>query len=61
MMLYLSEKNPVNPVSKLWTFQKRLENRRDKPFGERNACRKITEINKTVKLNKRLLEKRMIY
>jgi UDP-N-acetylglucosamine 2-epimerase (non-hydrolysing)/GDP/UDP-N,N'-diacetylbacillosamine 2-epimerase (hydrolysing) len=42
-------------------FRKSFKNRKDKPFGDGKACKKIVEVLRTVKLDKRLIEKRMTY
>lgn len=42
-------------------FRKSLENVKNKPFGDGNACAKMVSILKSVKIDNILLEKRMTY
>ncbi len=42
-------------------FRKNLEAGKNKPFGDGDSCSKMVEVLKTVKIDKRLIEKRMTY
>lgn len=42
-------------------FRKGLEKHKNKPFGDGNAFKKMVDVLKTVKIDRRLIEKRMTY
>lgn len=42
-------------------FRKGLEKHKNKPFGDGDACKKMVDVLKAVKIDRRLIEKRMTY